>query len=221
MMELENKIKRFTFLTDQPKMNHFCSTDEEFRFFTRFASEEMFMLFWESVALSASRIIYWTKAQREAYGTLSPHRKLPINDECFLFLCRIVGGLKEKALASVFKVSLSTVSRIITTWMSYCYLVLGSQPSWMTRQQVQVTMPKKFRWDCLEVHVLIDCTELYTGSISDQEITLRSNFTRLLQPGDGVMADKLFQTERMLAEVGATLIIPPFKRSAQFSKEDA
>ncbi|XP_036420002.1 bypass of stop codon protein 1-like, partial [Colossoma macropomum] len=64
-------------------------------------------------------------------------------------------------------------------------------------------------------------TSLYNGSISDQEVTRRSNFTRLLQPGDGVMADKGFQIERMLAEVGATLIIPPFKKSAQFSMEDA
>ncbi|XP_062866443.1 uncharacterized protein LOC134329186 [Trichomycterus rosablanca] len=263
VMELENEIKQIRLLTDQPKLNNFCSTDEEFRFFTRFPSEKVFMLFWESVAPSASRIIYWTKAQREAYGTPSPHRKLPLIDECFLFLCRIAAGLKEQALASIFKVSLSTVSRIIITWTSYLYLVLGSQPSWMTRQQVQATMSEKFRQYCPEVRVLIDCTEvrcetatsltlqsesfsnyknhttfkalvgvapcgvitfvskLYTGSISDQEITRRSNFARLLQPGDGVMADKGFQIERMLAEVGATLIIPPFKKSAQFTKEDA
>ncbi|KAL7881659.1 hypothetical protein AOLI_G00085070 [Acnodon oligacanthus] len=134
-MELENKIKTFTFLTDQPKMNHFCSTDEEFRFLTRFPSVEMFMLFWESVALSASRIIYWNKAQREAYETLSPLRKLPVIEECFLFICRIASRLKEQALASVFKVSFSAVSHIIiTTWASYFYLVLGFQPSWMARQ---------------------------------------------------------------------------------------
>ncbi|XP_022540997.2 uncharacterized protein LOC111196133 [Astyanax mexicanus] len=263
VVELENEIKQLTLLADQPKLNHFCSTDEEFRFFTRFPSEEVFMLFWESVAPSASRIVYWTKAQREAYGTPSPHRKLGLIDECFLFLCRIAAGLKEQALASMFKVSLSTVSRIIITWTSYFYLVLGSLPTWMTRQQVQATMPKKIRQYCPEVRVLIDCTEvrcetatsltlqsesfsnyknhttfkslvgvapcgvitfvskLYTGSISDQELTRRSNFIRLLQPGDKVMADKGFQIEGMLAEVGATIIIPPFKRSVQFTKEDA
>ncbi|XP_076864345.1 uncharacterized protein LOC143516556 [Brachyhypopomus gauderio] len=263
VMELEKEIKQLTLLADQPKLNRFCSTDEEFRFYTRFPSEEVFMMFWGSVAPSASRIVYWTKAQREAYGTPSPHRKLGLIDECFLFLCRIAAGLKEQALASMFKVSLSTVSRIIITWTSYFYLVLGSQPSWMTRQQVQATMPKKIHQYCPEVRVLIDCTEvrgetatsvtvqsesfshyknhttfkslvgvapcgvitfvskLYTGSISNQELTRRSNFTRLLQPGDGVMADKGFQIEGMLAEVGATLIIPPFKRSVQFTKEDA
>ncbi|XP_030585679.1 uncharacterized protein LOC115780561 [Archocentrus centrarchus] len=262
-MELENQVKQLTFLTDQPKLNRFCSTDEEFRFFTQFPSEEIFKLFWESIEPSAFRIIYWTKAQREAYETPSPHHKLLLIDECFLFLCRIAAGLKEQALASMFKVSLPTVSRVIITWTSYFYLVLGSQPSWMTRNQVQATMPEKCRQFCPEVRVLIDCTEvccetatsltlqsesftndknhttfkgllgvapcgvitfvskLYTRSISDQEMIRRSNFTQLLQPGDGVMADKGFQIEKILAEVGATLIVPPFKNSAQFSKEDA
>lgn len=34
------------------------------------------------------------------------------------------------------------------------------------------------------------------------------------------MADKGFQTEKMLSQVGATLIIPPLKKSNQLSKED-
>ncbi|KAL7861104.1 hypothetical protein AOLI_G00174530 [Acnodon oligacanthus] len=141
-MELENEIKRLTFLTDQAKMNHFGSTDEEFCFFNRFSSEEIFMLFWESVALPDFRIIYWTKTQREAYGTPSPHRKLPLIDNCFLFLA------------------------------------------------VLLLDPRNKLWCCC-----------------NQEME--------------VMAVEGFEIERMLAEVGATLIIAPFKKSAQFSKEDA
>ncbi|KAJ8333526.1 hypothetical protein SKAU_G00415340 [Synaphobranchus kaupii] len=34
------------------------------------------------------------------------------------------------------------------------------------------------------------------------------------------MADKGFQIEKMLSEVGATLIIPPLKKSTQLSMED-
>lgn len=34
------------------------------------------------------------------------------------------------------------------------------------------------------------------------------------------MADKGFLIERMLSEVGVKLIIPPFKKSTQLSKED-
>lgn len=35
------------------------------------------------------------------------------------------------------------------------------------------------------------------------------------------MADKGFLINQMLSEVGAILIIPPFKRSTRFSREDA
>ncbi|KAG1956966.1 hypothetical protein F2P79_008413 [Pimephales promelas] len=171
--------------------------------------------------------------------------------------------LKEKVLADIFKVSVSTVSRIIITWASYLYLVLGSLPIWMSREQVKATMPEKFRQFCPEVRVIIDCTEircqnpssltlqsevfssykntttfkgligiapcgavtfvssLYTGSISDQELTKQSGILDLLEPGDACMADKGFTMEKMLAERGAKLIIPPFKTAAQFSKENA
>lgn len=63
-------------------------------------------------------------------------------------------------------------------------------------------------------------SKLYTGSISDVEITKKSKMLTLLEPGDGVMADKGFLIEQMLSEVGATLIIPPLKRSSQLSTED-
>lgn len=61
---------------------------------------------------------------------------------------------------------------------------------------------------------------LYTGSISDIEITRKPHLLQLLQQGDEVMADKGFLVERMLSEVRAKLIIPPLKRSTQLSKED-
>ncbi|XP_045072191.1 sodium- and chloride-dependent GABA transporter 3-like [Coregonus clupeaformis] len=57
-------------------------------------------------------------------------------------------GLQEKTLSTIFEVSLSTVSRIILTWTSYLYQVLGSLPVWMTREQVQATMPDKFKLYC-------------------------------------------------------------------------
>lgn len=61
---------------------------------------------------------------------------------------------------------------------------------------------------------------LYTGSISDKEITKTSGILPLLESGDEVMADKGFIIEDLLSGVGAKLIIPPFKHSAQFTRED-
>lgn len=63
-------------------------------------------------------------------------------------------------------------------------------------------------------------SQLYTGSISDKEITKKSVILDLLEPGDVVMADKGFTIEDMLSSVGARPIIPPFKCAKQFSKQD-
>ena len=62
---------------------------------------------------------------------------------------------------------------------------------------------------------------LYTGSISDQEITRRSGLVELLEPNDGVMADKGFTIEDILTPRNCTLNVPPFLREKpQFSADD-
>ncbi|KAK0147677.1 hypothetical protein N1851_012839 [Merluccius polli] len=171
-------------------------------------------------------------------------------------------GLQEKVLADMFQVSVSTVSHVVITWANYFYLLLGSLPIWMSKQQVKNTMPSKFVQYSPDVRVIIDCTEvrcqnpssltlqsevflsyknmttfkgligiapcsavtfvssLFTGSISDRELT-ECGLLDVLEPGDGCMADKGFTIEKLLADHGATLIIPPFKMTAQFTKEDA
>ena len=62
---------------------------------------------------------------------------------------------------------------------------------------------------------------LYTGAISDKEITRCSGILDLLEPGDSVMADKGFDIEHMLNDKGVGLNIPPFLQSqAQFTAAD-
>lgn len=171
-------------------------------------------------------------------------------------------GLREKVSADIFNVSTTTVSRVIITCANFLYLVLGSLPIWMTKEQVRATMPAKFKEYFPDFRVILDCTEircenptaltlqsemfshhknyptfkgligvapcgvitfvsqLFTGSISDRKITKQSGLLELLEPGDCCMADKGFTIERLLENVGARLVIPPFKRAAQFTKEE-
>ena len=59
---------------------------------------------------------------------------------------------------------------------------------------------------------------LYTGSISDKEITRVSGILDLLETGDAVMADKGFDIGDMLRDKGIGLNLPPFLRySGQFA----
>ena len=61
-------------------------------------------------------------------------------------------------------------------------------------------------------------SSLYTGAISDKEITRCSGILDLLEAGDSVMADKGFDIEDLLREKEVDLNIPPFLESrTQFS----
>ncbi|CAM4571783.1 unnamed protein product [Leuciscus chuanchicus] len=263
--ELEELVSRLTI--SRSLLDRWCVSDEDFRYFTRFSSKNIFMVFWRSIEPSASKIVYWSKAKRIGISTAekevvkpSPQRKMQLIDEFFMFCLRVAVGLRERVLAELFGVSTSTVSRIIITWANYLYLVLGSIQIWMTREQVTRTMPVKFQQYCPNVRVIIDCTEfrcespeaitlpsetfstykshttfkalirvapcgaitfaskLFTGSISDKELTRQSGILNLLEPGDEVMADKGFLIGKLLEVVGAKLIIPPFKHRDQFSR---
>eukprot|EP00117_Sycon_ciliatum_P028388 scpid50189/ scgid22824/ len=60
-------------------------------------------------------------------------------------------------------------------------------------------------------------SELFTGSISDRELTIRSHFLDLLPAagyGTSIMADKGFDIQALLVPYGVNLNIPPFKRSS-------
>ncbi|XP_009304950.3 uncharacterized protein isoform X1 [Danio rerio] len=262
--ELEARLIKIS-LETPTVFSRFCVSDHTIRYYTRFPSQEVFQVFWESVCPSATNLMYWTKAQRmgqEASPTPSPARKIQLIDELFMYCCRVAAGLRERVIADIFGVSMATVSRTVITWANYLYFVLGSVPIWMSREQISSSMPEKYSSFSPNVRVILDCTEifcesptsltlhseifsnykstttfkgllgvapcgavtfisrLYTGSISDKEITRRSGILSLLEPGDEVMADKGFTIGDMITNVGATLIIPPFKRDRQFSKTD-
>lgn len=53
-------------------------------------------------------------------------------------------------------------------------------------------------------------SNLYSGSISDKELTRKSGILQLLEKGDSVMADRGFDIEEDLIPLGVRLNIPPF-----------
>lgn len=68
-------------------------------------------------------------------------------------------------------------------------------------------------------HVMF-VSKLYTGAISDRELTRQSGLLNKLLPGDQVMADKGFTVADLLMDVGASLVLPPFlKTGGQFTEQ--
>ena len=65
------------------------------------------------------------------------------------------------------------------------------------------------------VTFISDC---WGGRVSDKEITKKSGLFDKLERGDSVMADKGFEIEEELAEIGVTLNMPPkLKKDSQMS----
>ena len=56
------------------------------------------------------------------------------------------------------------------------------------------------------------CVFLYSGSISDKELTRQSGLLPLLEKGDSIMADKGFDISDLLLPLDVSLNIPPFLR---------
>lgn len=262
---LEEKLRQAT-LPSNTLYQRLCISDSQIRFYTKFPSLAVFNIFWESITPSASRLVYWSKAQRAADAICpeepSPPRTLPLIDEFLIYSVRVAVGMKEQAIADMFHVSISTVSRAIITWANYLFTMFTALKLWIDREKIRSSMPLNFQKFNPQVRVILDCTEvtvecasslvlqsetfshyknrntikgligvapnglitfvspLYTGSISDKEITKQSGVLSLLEPGDLVMADKGFLIQDLLAEVGAKLVIPPFKHSQQLSKKD-
>ena len=64
-------------------------------------------------------------------------------------------------------------------------------------------------------------SSLFSGSISDVELTKVCGLLDLLEPGDAVLADKGFTIGKLLAERNVTLITPHFMTArGQFSSDE-
>ncbi|CAB1332506.1 unnamed protein product, partial [Coregonus sp. 'balchen'] len=126
--ELGSEIK----LTISSKfcLERFAGSDDDIRFFTRFASHAHLMAFWKQIEPATCKIIRVTKTRSVAKTDEVPHTGnamvLQPIDTFFLFMNYLSLGLMQKDLAHRFKIHQSTVSRIINTWDNFLYTVLGA-----------------------------------------------------------------------------------------------
>ena len=126
----------------------------------------MFSLF---IKHGAAKLRYWEGQKRSLNvdKDLDPHRgkpgkqrKLRPEDEFFLCCLRLRLGLLEEHLADMFKVSLSTVSRILNTWIHFMFEHCKGMVPWATREQILANLPSSFSSHQL-VRIVIDCTEFF------------------------------------------------------------
>ena len=88
-------------------------------------------------------------------------RSLSLKDELFMVLCFLRQDFFQSHIAHLFKVSQTSVSRILTTWLNFLYLKLGQLGLWASRSAIDATMPASFRDKFPQTRVIIDCTEIF------------------------------------------------------------
>ncbi|XP_056120604.1 uncharacterized protein LOC130097688 [Rhinichthys klamathensis goyatoka] len=208
--ELTREIEDLRKQLDQTKiilrfgLQRFAGSDEDIRFYTRFATYNHLMAFWELIEPATHRMIRVTnsKVTKEGGNT----RALPAIDEFFLFMMHLALGLKQKDLGHRFHVHQATVSRIITTWANFLYFVLGSVCIWMPKERVRAHLPEEFHL-FRDTQVILDCTEircqtpsslLLQRSISDRELFKQSGIINLLTPDMAIMVDKGFLIDSLV-----------------------
>ena len=103
---------------------------------------------------------------RESESQIGRPASLSQADELFLMLVRLHLNLKEYDLAQRFEISQSSVSRIFSTWINYCYLRLGMLPCWPDRDIIRDTMPAIFKEYYPRTTVILDATEIKVSTPS-------------------------------------------------------
>ncbi len=88
--------------------------------------------------------------------------KIPYMDQFFLTLMRLRLGLFEHDLADRFKISQSSVHRIIKRWVNFMYLRLGSINIWLPPEVIKRTMPESMREKFPNLEWVIDAFEIQT-----------------------------------------------------------
>ena len=239
-------------------------SDKSVCFYTGFPSYEVFeeVLKLLDVGENGENIIQY--GSNPTSDTCAAKRKLSVENQFFLVMCRLRVGLFELDLALRFNISVSTVNRICISWFNYMYLKLGTIDIWPTKEQILANMPllvqekyPNLEWiiDAFEIGCerpsslyiqtqtyssykstntvkgIVACTpaghigfisQLYTGCLSDREITERSGFLQQKHTSGAMwMVDKGFLIDDLAKPLGVIINMPAFAGlDDQMSPED-
>ncbi|XP_026076806.1 uncharacterized protein LOC113055066 [Carassius auratus] len=166
---LKRRVAELAFL-QRFSLDRFAASDDDIRFYTRFATYNHLMAFWRLIEPASHSMLRLTRARAAttsedgSSGSTSCQYLQPM-DEFFLFMVHLSVGLTERDLAHRFNIHQSSVIQIITRWASFLYAILGSVRIWMSEEAVKAHMPKEFQ-DYPDTHVVIDRIELRCQSPS-------------------------------------------------------
>ena len=98
-----------------------------------------------------------------------PCRALTVENEFFLVLCPLKGGLLEEDLSARFGVCQSVVSQIVNTWIKFIFFRFKELDVFPSREIVQLHLPECFRKKYPTTTLIIDATEIYIEKPNNPE----------------------------------------------------
>lgn len=81
-------------------------------------------------------------------------------DQLFMTLMKLRQAKEDIELAMLFKVSESTVSRIVITWINFLFFQLKELDIWPSKEIIEHTMPSDFQKKFPNTRVILDATEV-------------------------------------------------------------
>ncbi|XP_041858672.1 uncharacterized protein LOC121650918 [Melanotaenia boesemani] len=162
-----NAQQKSTFSVDDVR-----NDDKQAKFYTCLTWLQ-FMALWNFLGPSTDKLTYHKSTLR---SEISPSkrpgvkRKLDPINELFLTLIRLRTGLLHQDLAFRFGVSVSLVSKIVTTWIQFMYLEFSTLRKQMfaSREIVARNLPSCFK-RFKGIRTIIDCTEFFVEQASNFE----------------------------------------------------
>ena len=153
VMDAETQTEEYDYLLDARPNGYkapdkdFFDSDEKVRFYTGLPSGEILMAVFEHVTKSIN------------------HRTQSLNrfQEFIILLIKLRLNVFFQEFAYRFVVSISTVSRIFSSWMVVMDSRLSPLVSWPDRESLWRTMPISFQYAFFgkQVTVIIDCFEVF------------------------------------------------------------
>ncbi|XP_049421768.1 uncharacterized protein LOC125882116 [Epinephelus fuscoguttatus] len=94
-------------------------------------------------------------------------QKLTVEDHLLVILMKLRLGLSNTDLAYRFKVSKTTVSNILRSWVPAMAMVLKPLIKWPSKGAILKNMPKIFKRNFKRCRCIIDCTEIFIARPSN------------------------------------------------------
>ncbi|CAC5422034.1 unnamed protein product [Mytilus coruscus] len=216
--ELKDKTYELASLNQKLQMERFGVTrfsfdHEMIEFYTGFPTFDLFLIFYSVIKPTATRMktVYY-KSSEEPSNRGRPKLMDPI-DELFMFLSLISGLVGVKVMEHMpqdFKLQYPNTRVIID-----CTEIFTERPSSLALASKTFSSYKSHNtWKGLvgiSPHGAITfISALYSGCMSDIEITKHSGLIELLEPGDQIMADKGFILNKLLKDTGVSIATPHF-----------